>query len=135
MTGFPNLGRRAEQPSRLANIAITLAEVDSIGADAFCKCHAVIDDEGYARVRTDALQRLRYSCELLVIDAFHAELEGACKSRLERSLQALRKGAADLLRADEIELARLGFATSKVGRELVRKIVQSQAGTSLTDAS
>ncbi len=118
MTGLADLRRWAEQPPRLAHIAVALAEVDTVSAQTPGERHAVIDDEGDAGVSANALQRLGEARELMLIDVLHPKLEGGGNPWLERCPQPVRKCSADVLRADQIELRRFGA----LGRREIERV-------------
>lgn len=135
VTGLADLCRRAEQRPRFPHVSVTLPEMYAVRTDALCKGHAVIDDKGNLGVGTDALQRIGEADQLMLVNMLHAKLERGRKARLKSGLQAVRKRAANLLRADEVKLAGSMPARSKVAGKFARDVIQGQAGTSLTDAS
>src|SRR6185369_12763074 len=67
VAGPADLRRRAEHRSRLANVAVGLAEVDPIGAEALSERNAVVDDEGDARIGADALKGLRQPGQWMLV--------------------------------------------------------------------
>ena len=93
----------------------------AIRAEPLGEAHAVVDDEGDARVRADALQRLRQPRELMLRNVLHAELERRDDVILRDGSQPIREGAAHVLGRDEVQPA--GFRplrSREVGRlELV----------------
>ena len=106
----------------------------AVRAEPLGQRHAVVDDEGDVGVGADALQRLGEPRQLMLVDVLHAQLEGRGDARLQRRLQAIGKAAADVLRADQVELRRL----RPLGRREVDGIELGlrprQAGTFAVDA-
>ena len=105
VAGDADLRRRAEQRARLARIAVLLPEMDAVGAEPLGEAHIVVDDEGDLARRADRLQRLGEARRLVLVDALHPELEGGDRPRVERRRERVGKGAADVERRDQIELA------------------------------
>jgi hypothetical protein len=135
VAGAADLCGGPEDCPGFANVAIALAEMDSVGAKPLCKRDAVVDDEGDVCVGANALQRFGETGELVLLDILDAKLERCGESGLERRLQPVGKAVADLLRADQIELARAALARSEGVSELPRDFVRSQAGTFSVEAS
>src|SRR6187455_1525649 len=107
MTGLPDLRGRAEQRPRLPNVAVPLSEMDSVRAQPLGERDAVVDDEGNVRIGTDALQRLCKPSQLMLLDVLGAKLESRGKAGFKRCFQPVSEASADILRADQIELARI----------------------------
>ena len=55
MTGHANLRLAPQDFARFSDVAIALPKVDAIGLEAFCKRHAVVDDEGTVVRRAEIL--------------------------------------------------------------------------------
>ncbi len=107
VAGHSDLRLRSEQRPRLPNIAVLLAKVNAVGAKALGQLHAVVDDEGNARIGADALQRLGQPRKLMFGHVFHAQLEGSDDFVPDSRLQPVRKAPANLLRGNEVEPAGL----------------------------
>jgi len=107
VAGPADLCRRSKQGPRFANVAILLAEMDAIGAEPLGQRHAVVDDECGTGVGAEPLQGLGQAGKLMLADVFHAHLESSHRPRCQGGLKPVGKPAADLLRADQIELRRL----------------------------
>jgi hypothetical protein len=58
-------------------------------------------------IGADLLQRLGEPRQFMLVLVLDPQLEGSDLSALERRLEAVGKDSADVLRADQIELARL----------------------------
>ncbi len=107
VTRDADLRLRTEGGPRLADVAILLAEVNAVGTEALRQAHAVVDDEGHARIGTDALKRLRQPRKLMLGDVLHPQLEGRDDLVAYDRIQSFGKVAANVLRRDEIEAAGL----------------------------
>ena len=81
-----------------------LAEVDAVGAEPLGQRHAVVDDERDVGVGADPLQRLGEPRQLMLVDILDPQLERRDRAAAERRLQPVGKRAADVLRADQVEL-------------------------------
>ena len=77
VAGAADLRAGTEQRPRLADVAVALAEVHAVGAEALGQRHAVVDDEGDVGIGADALKRLGESRQLMLVDVLHAQLEAA----------------------------------------------------------
>src|SRR5215217_3091134 len=97
VAGPADLRAWSEQSSRLADIAIALPEMDSVGAEPLGQRHAVVNDERHLGVGADSLQRLGQPRELVFVHVLDAQLERRCDAQLERGLEAVGKRTADLL--------------------------------------
>lgn len=135
MAGPADLRRGPEHLPGLANVAIALAEMDSVGSEPPRKGDAVVDDEGGLRIGADALKRLGEERKLMLVFVLDAELERRRQPRLERRLQPVREAPADLLRADQVQPARPALAGGEGGSELAGDLVRRQAGTFWVEAS
>ena len=125
-----------EQRPRLADVAVALAEMDAVGAEPLGERHAVVDDERDVGVGADALQRLGEARQLMLVDILDPQLEGGRDARLERGLQPVGEGPADVLRADQVELARLRpLGRRESPSDRTSCFVQGQAGTLRVDAA
>jgi hypothetical protein len=71
----------------------------------------------------------------MVVDILHAELEGRGNIRLQRGLEPVRKRSADLLRADQVELAGAALGRGEFLGERAGDFILAQTGISDTDAS
>src|SRR5690606_29288404 len=76
VAGDADLGIAAKLRARIAHIAVGLAEMHAIGADAPGEADRIVDDESNAALRADALQRLGKPRGFMLVDALDAELEG-----------------------------------------------------------
>src|SRR6476619_1418886 len=81
--------------------------MDTIRTKALGQSHAVVDDEGDAGVGADALEGLGEPRQLMLVNVLYSQLESGRDPLLARGLQAIREAAADVPRADQIELGRL----------------------------
>jgi hypothetical protein len=102
-----DLRLRAQQCPCFPNVAVLLAEVHAVCAEPLRQLHAVVDDEGHARVRADALQRFRQPGELMLRDILNAELKSRDDLVVHGALQALGETIAHALRGNQVEPARL----------------------------
>ena len=68
-------------------------------------------------------------------DVLGAKLESRGKAGFKRCFQPVSEASADILRADQIELARPPLLRSEGLREFVGDLVQRQAVTFSVDAS
>ncbi len=107
----------------------------SVRAEPLGQRHAVVDDEGDVGVGAQALQRLGQPRQLMLGDVLDPQLEGARDPRLERGLEPVREPAADLLRADQVQLRRRRPRRRREVDGVELGFVQGQAGTRATDAS
>src|SRR5205085_1530904 len=67
----------------------------------------------------DFLERCRQPRRFMLVDPLHPELEGRDRPGLQRRLERVRKGAGNVERRDEIELAR---RTARIALELPGEI-------------
>ena len=107
----------------------------TVGAEALRQAHAVVDDKGDVRIGAEPLQRLRKACELMFVHILDPQLERRGDPRLERGLEPVRKGTADLLRADQVQLRGIGPLAWRESDRIEVDVVQGQAGIVVTDAS
>ena len=132
VTSPPDLRGRTEQGARLARVVVRLAEMDPVGAEPFGQPHAVVDDERDVMIGADLLQRLGEAGKAVFVDILDAQLERRDRPAAERRLEPVGKRAADILRADQIELARLGalgrLEARQVGIIFVHGALISEAG-------
>lgn len=91
VAGSADLGRGTKERTSRAYIAVTLAKMNTISADALGKGHAVVDDESDIEVRADPLERLCKPRNLILLDVFQAKLESCCNTRFQGSLQPIAK--------------------------------------------
>ncbi len=96
----------------------------SVSVEPLGERHAVVDDEGNIGVGADALQRLGQAGKLVLGDILHAELESRRDARLKRGLEAIGKGPANILRADQIQLRWLRPVRRRKGQRIEFKIVR-----------
>ena len=89
-----------------------------IGAKPFRQRHAVIDNERGAGVGADPLQRLGQPRELVLVDALDPQLERRDRPACQRGAQPVGKIVADVLRADQVQLARLAPRRRGKGRQV-----------------
>ena len=117
MAGHADLHRRAQASARASRgVAVALAEMHAVGAEPLGQADAVVDDERDVGVGADALQRLGQPRQLVLVDVLDAQLERRDRPARERGPQPVGKGAADVLRADQVELARLVRAAARKRR-------------------
>jgi hypothetical protein len=69
------------------------------------------------------------------VNILDPQLKGGGDAGLERGLQPVGKTSADLLRADQIELARPALRRPERIRKLLSDLVQVQTGPRATEAS
>ena len=77
----------------------------AIRTQSLGQADAVVDDEGYLTIGTDALERL---CQLggrMLIHVLHAELKGRDGPGIERARQPVGKVSAYFERRDQVKLA------------------------------
>jgi len=109
--------------------------MDSVGPEALGERDAVVDDEGDVRIGANPLQRLGELGKLMFVDSLDPQLKRGRKPRLERRLQPVGKVPADLLRANQIELACSPPLRSEGRGKVVGDLVRNQAGTFCVEAS
>jgi len=110
VAGPADLHIRTQKRARFADVAVGLAEVEAVGTEALGKRHAVVDDERHLIIGADSLQRFGEAGELVLFDVLHAQLKGARDPRLQGRAEPVGEAPADILRADQIEVATLGPA-------------------------
>ena len=98
----------AQDCARLARIAVGLAEMHAVGIKPLGQADAVVDDECDVMVGADPLQRIGQPGQLMAVDVLHPELECRDRPARQRRLQPVGEIAADILRADQVKLARVG---------------------------
>jgi hypothetical protein len=135
VAGPADLRRRSEQRPRFTDVAVALAEVDTVRAEPLGQRHAVVDDERDVRVGTDALERVGEPRQLILADLLHAELEGGRDPRFERGPKTVWKYTPDLLRADQVKSRRFRPPARRKLDWIELSFVQGQAGIRVTDAS
>ena len=89
-----------------------------VGAEPLGQRDAVIDDERGVGVGADPLQRLGQPRQRMLVDALDAQLERRDRPGRQRRLQQVGKAIADVLRADQIKLARLAPRRGGKGRKV-----------------
>ncbi len=92
--------------------------MNPVGAQSLGQCDTVIDDECNLMLGAYRLQRLGEAGELVLLHVLDAQLERCDRSTAERRPEAIGKFAGDVLRADQVELARLGA----LGRPEARQV-------------
>src|SRR3569623_808500 len=120
VTGHADLRLGAENRTRLARIAVALAEMDTVRAEALGPRDAVVADERPLAVGADALPRLRERCGLVLGDILDAELERRDRPGVERAGEPVGEAAGHVERRDEIELARRPALVAGEGDREVR---------------
>src|SRR3569623_691134 len=120
VTGHADLRLGAENRTRLARIAVVLAEMDTVRAEALGQRDAVVDDERHLAVGADALQRLGERRGLVLADVLDAELERRDRPGIERADEPVGEAAGHVERRDEIELARRPALVAREGDREVR---------------
>src|SRR6185369_11048638 len=135
VAGPPDLGARPEQRPSLAKVAIRLADMNAVRAETLRQLHAVVDDEGDLGIGADALKRLSKACQLMLVEVLYAQLEGRRDPWFQRRLEPVRKTAANLLRADQVEFRWLRPPARRKLDRIEFGFVQGQAGTFSVEAS
>jgi hypothetical protein len=115
VAGDADLRLATEDVARLAHAAVVLAKVDSVGAEALCQRDAVVDDERNVTRAADRLQRPGEARCLVLVDAFHTELERATGPQRARA-RASQGNQPHVERRDQVELAAVGTSRRSLER-------------------
>jgi hypothetical protein len=105
VTSDTNLRVFAQLLPRFSRVAVFLPQMHAIRLDPLGEGYAVIDDEGNVVGLADFLQRRGQFDRLVLVDAFHAKLEGGNWPCRKRFFKAGREIATDIERRNEIKLA------------------------------
>ena len=107
MAGDADLLRWPQDVSGFARIAVRLAEMDAVRIQALCQADAVIDDERDIMIGANALKRIGQASNLMRIDVLHPQLECSDRPPCKRRLELVREIPTDVLRTDQVKLARI----------------------------
>jgi hypothetical protein len=100
-----DLGGGSEQPPRFARIAVSLTEMDTVGAAGFRQVHSVVEDERNIGAPADRHQPFGRAEDLLVGSVLHSELERRHGSRPYCRAKLIVEMLVQAGRRDEVELA------------------------------
>lgn len=108
VTSHADLRIPAELFAGLTDIPIILPQMDTIGPDSLGKSNRIIDYESDVVGSAYLLQRFGKARGFVTIEVLYPVLERSDGTGIKGAVQPFRKGASDIERGDQVELA--GFA-------------------------